>query len=294
MTTFLAPSIVPDPPTSDQQFSLRVLVAEDNPVVQKTLVQMLTCLRHQARGVSNGVEVLDALQQQQFDIVLMDVQMPLMNGLQATQKIRQGWPQHSQPHIVAMTGRTSDEEQQQCVEAGMDLCLTKPIPMQVLVNTLKRLPPLKRELQPVPVEATVTAIATEPMDTVLDQDVLAEIRTVAGDSADAFLIATIDDYLEELPKLLQAMRGAIAQQSLSQLREATHTLRITSSFLGALKFAQQCSQVENWLASADLFPSEAVNHALTRLEMEALRVQQALQVVQQQAVGASQLGSQTV
>jgi signal transduction histidine kinase/DNA-binding response OmpR family regulator len=117
---------------------LRILLAEDNPVNQKVAVRMLERLGYRLDAVGNGLEVLDALRRQTYDIVLMDVQMPELNGLDATRRIISHWSAEQRPWITALTAGAMKENRDECIEAGVDDFLTKPINVQQLEQALER------------------------------------------------------------------------------------------------------------------------------------------------------------
>jgi len=102
---------------------LRILLAEDTVVNQKLMLRMLARMGYQADLATNGTEVLAALERQPYDLVLMDVQMPVMDGLEAARRIRAQFPPHLQPRIVALTANAMKEDRQACQSAGMDLSL---------------------------------------------------------------------------------------------------------------------------------------------------------------------------
>ena len=111
---------------------LRILVAEDNLVNQRVVVQILAKLGYSADVVPNGQEAVDAVLRHPYDLVLMDVQMPDVDGLTATRCIRQQMPSSSQPAIIAMTAAALKEDRQACLDAGMDTYITKPIRVEQL------------------------------------------------------------------------------------------------------------------------------------------------------------------
>jgi CheY-like chemotaxis protein len=133
--------IVPSAKIFDSEFAkrvpLRILLAEDNPVNQKVAIRMLERMGYRLDAVSNGLEVLEALRRQTFDIVLMDVQMPEMNGLDATRKIISQWGSE-RPWITALTAGAMKENRDECREAGVDDFLTKPINVQEVEEALRR------------------------------------------------------------------------------------------------------------------------------------------------------------
>jgi CheY-like chemotaxis protein len=118
--------------------ALRVLVAEDNPVNQKVAAKLLARLGYRADVVSDGSEALDALGRQSYDVVLMDVQMPVMDGLDATRAIRETIDADRQPRIVAMTAEAMIGDREKCLAAGMDDYVSKPIRISELDAALRR------------------------------------------------------------------------------------------------------------------------------------------------------------
>jgi CheY-like chemotaxis protein len=135
----------PEPPAASAAVAgLRVLVAEDNVVNQQVVSLMLDRLGHRVQVVSNGEEVLAALHESPdsapYDVVLMDLQMPVMDGLEATRRIRSTMPTDRQPWIVALTASAALEDAQESTAAGMDDFLSKPIRADDLVATLERVP----------------------------------------------------------------------------------------------------------------------------------------------------------
>jgi signal transduction histidine kinase/CheY-like chemotaxis protein len=117
--------------------NLQVLLAEDNTVNQIVTRKMLGRLGLKADVAVNGLEVLEALAKRQYDVVLMDVQMPEMDGLEATRAIRRGWPSASQPSIIAMTASAMEGDREMCLEAGMDDYISKPIRLESLKTALE-------------------------------------------------------------------------------------------------------------------------------------------------------------
>ncbi len=117
---------------------LRILLAEDNPVNQKLALRVLQRMGYQADVAANGREALDAVARQVYDVVLMDVQMPEMDGLEASRQICARWPRQARPHIIAMTANAMQGDREKCLEAGMDDYITKPIHVDELVETLMK------------------------------------------------------------------------------------------------------------------------------------------------------------
>ncbi|RPI67704.1 MAG: response regulator, partial [Geobacteraceae bacterium] len=117
---------------------LRILLAEDNAVNQKLALRLLSQMGYRADVEANGLEAIQAVERQIYDVVLMDVQMPEMDGLEATRQICARWETGKRPHIVAMTANAMQGDREMCLEAGMDDYLSKPIRVNELVSALYR------------------------------------------------------------------------------------------------------------------------------------------------------------
>ena len=151
LVTLLAPEATPRAATAGtrpkvdaalaQRHPLRILVAEDNVVNQKLALRLLQQMGYRADLASNGIEAIESLERQPYDMVLMDVQMPEMDGLEATRRIVQRWPNGARPRIVAMTANAMQGDREQCLAAGMDDYLTKPIRVEQLIKALEQTRP---------------------------------------------------------------------------------------------------------------------------------------------------------
>ena len=191
---------------------LRVLVAEDNPVNQRVIVGMLERGGHTAVVVGNGRKTLGALEAGRFDAVLMDVQMPEMDGLEATAAIRDK-ERASGAHvpIVAMTAHVMKGDRERCLAAGMDEYLAKPVEMRELHRTLERLAaPARSARRP-----------GELLRSVFDEAVVLE--RVGGDRRE--LRALVRLFLADCPRALARIREAIASGSARALRDSAHALK---------------------------------------------------------------------
>src|SRR5207237_3182770 len=121
---------------------LRILLAEDNAMSQKVALRLLEQLGYRADVAENGREAIEALERQPYDVVLMDVQMPELDGLDATRQICERWPEETRPHIVAMTANALPEDREACFAAGMNDYVAKPIRAAEVVAALKSAKPL--------------------------------------------------------------------------------------------------------------------------------------------------------
>ena len=129
-------------PAEAKTSPLRILLAEDNAVNQQLAVLLLKKLGFTADVAANGLEALEALEQRQYDVVLMDVQMPELDGLEATRRICARWPAETRPRIIAMTANAMAEDREACFEAGMDDYVAKPIRPEELAAALAHARPI--------------------------------------------------------------------------------------------------------------------------------------------------------
>jgi CheY-like chemotaxis protein len=123
-------------PEMGELLPLRLLLAEDNTVNQKLALRLLQQMGYRADLASNGIEAIESVQRQPYDVVLMDVQMPEMDGLEAARQITTRWAAAERPRIVAMTANAMQGDREMCLAAGMDSYLTKPIRVDQLVEAL--------------------------------------------------------------------------------------------------------------------------------------------------------------
>jgi CheY-like chemotaxis protein len=134
----------PEKPSMDPEMAnrhpLRILLAEDNAVNQKLALKLLSQMGYRADMAGNGLEAIQAIERQKYDLVLMDVQMPEMDGLEASRQICSRWPRGERPRIVAMTANAMQGDRERCLEAGMDDYVSKPVRVEELINALDRTP----------------------------------------------------------------------------------------------------------------------------------------------------------
>jgi CheY-like chemotaxis protein len=124
-------------PELAKRHPLRILLAEDNQVNQKLALRILEQMGYRADIASNGLEAVESIERQTYDVILMDVQMPEMDGLEATRQIIARWPQ-KHPRIIGLTANALEGDREQCLAAGMDDYISKPIRVEELINALER------------------------------------------------------------------------------------------------------------------------------------------------------------
>jgi PAS domain S-box-containing protein len=257
------PDVIPG-----RRAQLRVLLAEDNAVNQQLALRMLGMLGYQADVAVNGLEALQALRRRPYDLVLMDVEMPEMDGLEAARRIHREWPGDERPRIVAMTANAMQGDREICLAAGMDDYLSKPIHLDELANALRRCAP--RGATPPQTAQPVSPPDSE--DGVLDLEALEQLHARAGDRD--FVIELVDTFLREGPALVETLRGALQDADAQQLRRAAHTLKSNARVFGARALAALCQEVE---AMARVGVLAGAAELAARIDDEYARVADALQ-----------------
>jgi PAS domain S-box-containing protein len=248
--------------SSAERAPLRILLADDNAVNQQVALALLEKMGGRADVVSNGAEVLEALARQRYDVVLMDVEMPVMDGLEASRRINRGWPAAQRPRIIAMTANAMQGDRETCLAAGMDDYLSKPIRREELAAALAR-----SESVGVSADASPTAGEVddaEPVD-------LAQIEAAVGDPV--FVRELISTFLNDAPGLVGTLRSSLEQRNSEELRRAAHTLKSNGRTFGAIELASLSEELE---FSAHRGSLTSADDLVTRIEKEYARVAGAL------------------
>ncbi|OLE96249.1 MAG: hypothetical protein AUG75_22660 [Cyanobacteria bacterium 13_1_20CM_4_61_6] len=264
-----------------QRLPLRILVAEDNTVNQKLALRQLERMGYRADVAANGLEVLQALQRQSYDVILMDVQMPDMDGLEASRVIHEEWPAEQCPRIVAVTANAMQSDREECLAAGMDDYLAKPIQINALQEALERAGLWtrvhRRSTSPLsPVKTAPLTLEAEKQvepGPALDRAVLSELRQLQGEGEPDIVQELAEAFEFETPPLLEALCQAVAEGQPEQLKRAAHNLKGSSHNLGARTMAALSAELETLGKHGTV---EGAAELVTRLEQEYLRVCQAL------------------
>ncbi len=248
--------------------ALRILLAEDNAMNQKVALRLLEQLGYRADVANNGLEAIETLERRPYDVVLMDVQMPELDGLDATRRICERWSPESRPHIIAMTANALPEDREACFAAGMDDYVAKPIRAEELVAALKRAKP----------RADANG-GSEPVEYVsLDDGALKNLRDLGGDE---FLGEVIDAFLADAPELVATLRRSLDEGSSEELRRAAHTLKSNGATLGASEFAELCRTLEARAKAGEL---DGAGELVDRVEQEYGALRDALEALRSEPV----------
>ncbi len=236
---------------------LKVLLVEDNLINQKVAHQMLNNLGYPAAIANNGAEAIQALEKKSYDLVLMDMQMPVMDGLTACRQIRQTFPSAKQPRIVAMTANAMASDRQDCLDAGMDDYLSKPIVISQLQEILLNTPALNSPQPNLLPEKEVNQVSqeiniqVETLETI-DPKAIAFLRDELCGGDRALFTEMLDCYRQESANLIQELIQSLEKQNLDGVKQAAHSLKSSSASLGAKQLSTFCKQLEKQAQSGTL------------------------------------------
>jgi CheY-like chemotaxis protein/HPt (histidine-containing phosphotransfer) domain-containing protein len=260
-------------PQMCQCHPLHILLAEDNVVNQKVALRILERMGYRADVAANGLEVLEALERQSYDVVLMDVQMPEMDGVEATRRICEQWPEERRPRIVAMTAHAMQGDRERYLAVGMDDYISKPVRVEELVEALRQCQPLTpRTDETRAAPETVPQVTAAGLSAVsaIDSAVLEDFRAVMGEAA----LELIGLFLGDASKLLASLREAVARGEAEELQRAAHTLKSSSASLGAMVLSTLCRELEAMGRAGTL---EGAAEKVSQVEAEYQRVKAVLE-----------------
>ena len=245
---------------------LRILLAEDNIVNQKVARRQLQLLGHVVDTVANGLEALEAIGRIPYDVILMDCQMPEMDGYEATFRIRlrensAGDGRHIP--IIAITANAMEGDREKCLASGMDDYISKPV----------RLAELRARLQTIRGGA-LTGPDPEGLSVLLDETVWQNLRQLGASGSPDFLPELVGTFLRDASQTLQSMREAARQANTAALRKLAHTLKGSAGNVGASQIASICRQLESGSPEE---PASQWNEYFDTIEKDLARLRKGLE-----------------
>jgi len=249
----------------------RVLVAEDNPVNQMVALKMLERLGYRVDVVKNGAEALEEASLGHYDAVLMDVQMPEMDGYEATAKIREREGAEKHTPVIAMTANALAGEHEEALSAGMDDYVAKPVKAEELDRVLR--------LWTTPADRTAGTEAAEGPDAPdvappLDPTVLETLRSLQDEGEPDLVAELAGMFLDDAARRLEDLRDAIGEEDGGKVRGVSHALKGSSGNMGATRVHEVCAELEGAGESGNL---AATPRLLERLEEELALARPALE-----------------
>ena len=241
---------------------MQVLVVEDSDINRKLAVGMLRKFGYAPDVAQDGAEAVEMVRQQRYDLVFMDLQMPVMDGLEATRQIVAMLPAARRPRIVAMTANALPADRQRCIDAGMDDYIAKPILPVSVQQLIERWAPQRG------------ASAGEAAEALIDETILKELAALDEPGAPSVVRGLVADYLNETPAALGAIKQHLHNGDLEELRRRAHKLAGTSASLGAKAVAEVCYRIEHGVGRGEgtLLPG-----LVDELEMRFTRTRAVLQ-----------------
>ncbi len=275
-----------DRPQPDESYArrhpLRLLLAEDNDVNQQLALFMLGRLGYVTDVVANGQEAVEAVKAGTYDVVLMDIRMPVMNGLEASRHLRDSLADSECPVIVAVTAGAMEQDQRRCVEAGMDLYLSKPFKVEQLMEVLEAASNQRKQPARVGDASAAPASPAKPAEPAkreesaapaLDRGVLDQLDAVLGpsqlDEQDG-VAHLLQLYIDTAVPQLEAINTQLAENDLQTLSRTAHSLKSSSGNLGAMRLSGICAEIERMAAGQQADPG--LESGLDRLIKESERV----------------------
>jgi len=214
-----------------RRLPLSILVAEDNAVNQKVTLRILQRMGYRADLAANGMEVLDALERQNYDLILMDVHMPELDGIETTRRIVQRFGDGRRPRIIAMTADAMLGDRDKCLEAGMDGYLSKPIYIQELKAALES-------------TASTLASADRSGEGVLDSARIHLLRGLSHAGRRQLLDQLIANFEQDSPRNVGGLWQAISSRDAQALRDAVRRFKSGLDNLGATRMSRICDRLE--------------------------------------------------
>jgi len=261
----LQEDIVPEVTPAAIAHPLNILIAEDDPTNQYVIAMMLTHLGYQPVLTNNGIEVIRALENQRFDVVLMDLQMPEMDGLTTTRYIRSSMPMDKQPYIIALTADARQEARDAMFSEGVNEYLTKPVHQNMLAQALDYAIKNQQSDDFLRVSPGVQEMRTRTDGTPIDESIIDDFMTLMGEDSKDALAELFDTFLDNTPKLVQEMKTASSEGNWRSVRWTAHTLKGNCELLGGVQLVQMCREL---ISQIDNQSTAQVSERVDQIEVE--------------------------
>ena len=227
---------------SGKQVQLKVLVAEDNPTNQLVITRILERANHLPHIVNNGQEALDALEQDTFDLIILDMQMPVMGGIEAAKIYNFTAPGDEKTPIIILTANATKEALTECEDAKVDAYLTKPINVDNLLSTISNLTRNSGRAQNsfALEEDTICNTDYNTEQPIIDYKVIDSLQALSTN--DSFIRTLLVGFVSDSEKLISSMEHAISERNYKQFNNQLHALKGSSGSIGATRLHHLCSE----------------------------------------------------
>ena len=250
-----------------ERLPLRILLAEDNQVNQELALFMLKMMGYSADLAQNGLQVLEKQRNQPYDVILLDIQMPEMDGMTAARHIVQEWPVERRPYLIALTASATREQRDECLAAGMSAFISKPISVKELRRNLESAAQFRQSIGSVPpvMEEKTEESAAMVSEPLIDWKLLEGYAAMQRPDGQNTAVVVVDLFLEELPETLAALRAAVVNRASADLKAQAHSLKGASRAVGAVRLANLCSRLEEYGRAESLQDAEPLLEELDKL-----------------------------
>jgi CheY-like chemotaxis protein len=259
--------------TLAQIYPLKILLAEDYPINQKLALKILEKLGYHADLAGNGLEALAALEKKSYDIILMDVQMPEMDGVEATKRIAEKYSPNIRPKIIAMTANAIQGDREKYISLGMDDYVSKPISLQIVAKTLERWGESLGKKVHLPQETSQSKQEEERLEhqtlfpqeksnssstpdysaqMLIQESAIEDLKMVDGDGEPEFMREILGDFISQTPTEIHEILKALEDGQRDALKAVSHKLKGTSRQVGAVRLAMICEELEKKALSDDM------------------------------------------
>lgn len=253
---------------------MRVLLAEDNPLNQEVAVLQIQRMGHEVDVVSSGREAIESVEKDHYDLVLMDCEMPEMDGFEATRLIRE---RESNSHIpvIAITGHVGQDYRKQCLAAGMDDYISKPLRVEELFALIERWASL--------IEAEPSTAITESMEDEREADLIESLKALTRGSKPDSSVLLIDIFVKDSTERILAIKEAAASDDAKSLTRTSHALKGSCGYMGAKRMAEISETLEQMGRKS---VTEGAGTLAALLEEEFEKVRAALERQKKKSQGA--------
>ncbi len=249
---------------------MKVLVAEDNPTNQMVIVRLLERAGHEVEVVGNGLKALEALRKRSFDVALLDLNMPVMGGMETAKRYLADAPEGSAIPLVALTADATPESRKACEDAGIRAYLTKPFEMKKVLALLQELSG-RGAVQAPAAELSPSPPAGGGQGSVINEATIREIESLGPTTE--FVKNLVWIFIRDSEKRIREMESAMERNDRSSLRQTAHSLKGISGSIGALGAMDLCHRIQ---LSDEGTPAEELRFLLGELKEEIGRVRKAL------------------
>jgi PAS domain S-box-containing protein len=239
--------------------TLRILVVEDNEISREIILKLLEQIGFRATTAKNGAEALDSFAENRFDLILMDCQMPELDGYEVTEMIRRRQTIQNSPKIIALTANAEEFEREKCLQAGMDDFLCKPLTNETLAAVIKKYFPSQKALSNLDLREN---LFQDSLSKIIDRKTLENFLTIESRGEKNFLSEILSLYCENTEKRLLELTEALQKRDLESVKKISHGLKGSSANTGISRLVKLFEDLEKQYDFSDW---EQISYLITKI-----------------------------